>query len=123
MEVSQRLLDRITWLGTADPSWTREDGRPTTQWAVRQARALLRATAELCAGQMPEPEITATVRGGIEFTWERGPEEELAIVLPAEEGSPIEVSWFRRKANSIRIVSERNVATTKEAAIETALYW
>lgn len=114
--VPERLIERIHWLGAHDPTWTDEDGRATTQWAVSQALALLQRTVELSPPGAPEPTVSATARGGIVFAWESPLGRELDIVVPADPGSPIEVSRAERQADGATFEDDRDVPTVEDAA-------
>lgn len=114
IRVSERLIRRIRWLGGSDPTWTEEDGRPTTTWAVEQALILLDRVAQAGQPYQSEPQITATARGGIEFLWKGSGDRELDVVLPPRDGLPIEIAWIYEQDGRIAEV-EREAVTVDDA--------
>ena len=109
-QVSERLIKRIRWLGGSDPTWSKEDGRPPTAWAVEQALRLLDRVAQAGQPYQSEPQVTATARGGIEFLWKGAGDRELDVVLPPREGLPIEIAWAVKQDGSTTEV-EREALT------------
>jgi hypothetical protein len=100
-QVSERLIKRIRWLGGSDPTWTEEDGRPTTTWAVTQALALLEGVTAAGQPYETDPQITATAQGGIEFLWKGSDGREVDVVLPPDAGLPIEITWAEEHDGTI----------------------
>jgi hypothetical protein len=113
-QVSKRLIRRIRWLGGSDPTWTEEDGRQTTTWAVTQALELLEGVTEVGQPYETEPQITATARGGIEFLWKGDGAREVDVVLPPDAGLPIEIAWVHEQ-DGILIENEGEVPTVDDA--------
>ncbi len=117
--LAQRLADRIRWLGSPDPTWTDQDGRPTTQWAVTQALALLERMEHAGLLDRSEPQVTATARGGIEFVWRTLPGGEISVTLPAEPQAPLEVARAWRHPDGSAADDERIVWSIDEAVAVT----
>jgi len=112
---ARRLATRIRWLGTPDPSWTAEDGRPTTEWAVEQALAFVEAIERAGVLDHAEPQVTATARGGIEFVWESPSGDEIDITVPAGPEEPIEIARMRRGAGGSLDEDEQAAWTVADA--------
>jgi hypothetical protein len=114
--VSERLIKRIEWLASPDPTWTAEDGRPTTRWAATQALALLERVMQTGALGDAEPQVTATARGGIELVWQHDSAEEVDVVIPADPGQPIEVARIHRRWDGTIAEDEHKVWSVDAAA-------
>lgn len=120
-QVSERLTQRIWWLGTSDPTWTKEDGRATAPWAVAQALAFLECISDVGLPFDSDPQITATTRGVIEFFWKSTAGDEIDVILPAEPEGLIEVARLHRQADSTMTEDEHEAATIDDARVLNAL--
>ncbi len=113
--ISERLLNRIRWLGEPDPTWTEEDGRSTTPWAVTRALSLLENIARSGLLEGIEPGVTATARGGVEFVWDAGLQGEVNVIIPAGGDDPFEVVRIQRRGDGSIVEDEWSVSTIDEA--------
>jgi hypothetical protein len=114
-QVSERLIQRIRWLGTPDPTWTREDGRPVSPWAVAQALNFLERITDAGLPYDADPQITATARGGIEFYWKPTTGDEVDVIVPAEPNGLIEVACLHPQADGTMTEDDREAASINDA--------
>ena len=119
---AQRLAVRIRWLGSPDPTWTEQDGRPTTQWAVTQALAFLEGMEHVGLLEQTEPQVTATARGGIEFVWRPVPDAEISVMVPAEPRSPLEVARTWRRPDG-SVAEDEQADGSIDDAFAVAMSW